>query len=189
MKSTGKLRITLPDKGTHLALVPRSTTRAKSDAPLVRVPTGRFSPKMTAFLAAIEVMPLVKRAAKAAGIHRCSHYRKLQSSAAYASAFREAQRIGYDAIFDRAVELAVMGWDEPIVYLGRISFRKDPETGELIPLTVRKYDRRVLLWLVEHCHPAYAREHGSGKSSSHLEERLRAGRRRVAEARQFKTPA
>jgi len=143
---------------------------------------------MTAFLAAIQVMPLVKRAAKAAGVHRCSHYRKLESSPAYASVFREAQRIGYDAIFDLAVERAVIGWDEPIVYRGRISLRKDPDTGELIPLTVRKFDNQLLMCILKHYHPAYARVPHSGESRRNLGERLKAGRRRVAEARKLNRP-
>ena len=189
MKNTGSYAISLADSGTHLALVARSTTPAKGEVPGARERPRPFSPKMTAFLAAIQVMPLVKRAAKAAGVHRCSHYRKLQSSPAYATAFREAQKIGYDAILDIALERAVIGWDKPIVYRGRIALRKDPQTGQMVPLTVRKFDNHLLMCILENCHPAYARVPQSKESSSNLEERLNAGRRRVAESRQCKIPA
>ena len=39
-----------------------------------------FGPKMTAFLAAIRVMPDVTRAAKAAKIHKSQHYDELKFS-------------------------------------------------------------------------------------------------------------
>ena len=104
--------------------------------------------------------------------------------------------IGWDTISDLAVERAMLGWEEPIVFRGRVSLRKDPDTGELIPLTIRKFDNHLLAFLLEHRHPAYARVPHSEESSGSMEERLRsmeerlqAGRRRVAEARQIKTPA
>jgi hypothetical protein len=75
-----------------------------------------FSPKITAFLSAIQIMPIVMRAAQAAGINRSLHYAKLQSDPEYAQAFEAALRIGYDAVSDIAVERATFGWQEPIVY-------------------------------------------------------------------------
>ena len=81
MKSTGGHRVTHAASGTPIALEER-LTQAKRDARRFRRDHPRFSAKMSAFLAAIQVMPLVKRAAKAARIHRSSHYRKLKSTRA-----------------------------------------------------------------------------------------------------------
>jgi hypothetical protein len=150
---------------------------------------GRRSPlsaKMTAFLAVIEVIPMVTRAANAARIHRSSHYEMMKSNPAYAEAFQMALQIGLDTISDLAVDRAVLGWEEPVVYRGRIATRKDPDTGALIPLTLRQYDNHLLMFLLKHRDPAYQREPPGAvqESSASMAERLAAGRRRVAEARQ-----
>ena len=174
MKNTGSYIITGAERGMLTTRGARATTPASGDTP-------KFSAKMTAFLAAIQVLPMVTRAARAAGIHRGSHYRKLKSSAAYANAFEYSLMIGCDNISDLAVERAMIGWEEPIVYRGSIAMRKDPDTGELIPLTVRKFDNRLLAFLLERRHPAHARRmQPSAESPSDLAERLDAGRRRVA---------
>jgi hypothetical protein len=130
MKSTGGHPVAHAASGTPIAFEER-LTQAKRDARKFRRDGPRFSAKMSAFLAAIRVMPLVKRAAQAAGVHRSSHYRKLKSCFAYAEAFQEAQMIGIDAIWDLAVERAMCGWEEPLVCRGRISLRKDPATGAM----------------------------------------------------------
>jgi hypothetical protein len=188
MKSTGGHRVTHAASGTPMTLEER-LTQAKRDARRFRRDWPRFSAKMSAFLAAIQVMPLVKRAAKAAGVHRSSHYRKLKSCPAYAETFQEAQMIGIDFIWDLAVERAVLGWEEPLVYRGRISLRRDPATGAMIPVMVRKFDNHLLMFLLDRFHPAFARVPHCEGSNRNLEERLNAGRRRAAEARQIKTPA
>jgi len=54
---------------------------------------------------------------------------------------------------------------------------------------VRKFDNHLLMFLLEHFHSVFARVSHSEGSSRNLEERLQAGRRRVAEARQIKIPA
>ena len=108
---------------------------------------------------------------------------------AYAEAFQEAQMIGIDFIWDLAVERAVLGWEEPLVYRGRISLRRDPATGAMIPVMVRKFDNHLLMFLLDRFHPAFARVPHCEGSNRNLEERLNAGRRRAAEARQIKPPA
>jgi hypothetical protein len=142
-----------------------------------------FGPKITAFLAAIRVMPNVTRAAKAAKIKRSQHYAKLKSSPEYAAAFREALQIGCDALSDVAVTRATDGWEEPIVYQGKIALQKDPGTGNLVPVTVRKIDNHLLQFILERRHPDY-REHveESGTVDIHrMMENLNLGRQRVAE--------
>ena len=75
-----------------------------------------FGPKLSAFLAAIRVMPNVTRAAIAAKMNKSQHYAKLKSSPDYAAAFQQALEVGYDAISDVAVMRATEGWEETVVY-------------------------------------------------------------------------
>jgi hypothetical protein len=142
-----------------------------------------FGPKINAFLAAIRVMPNVTRAAKAARINKSQHYAKLKSSPEYAAAFQQALQIGCDALSDVAVTRATDGWEEPIVYQGKIALQKDPDTGNLVAVMVRKFDNRLLQFILERRHPEY-RERGeeSGTDDIHrIMENLNLGRQRVAE--------
>jgi len=144
-----------------------------------------FGPKITAFLAAIRVMPNVTRAAKAAKINRSQHYSKLQSSPEYAAAFREALQTGLDALSDLAVTRATDGWEEPIVYQGRIAAQEDPSTGKMVPVTVRKIDNQMLRFILDRRHPEY-RERVEDSDTGDIQvliENLNLGRQRVAEER------
>jgi hypothetical protein len=144
-----------------------------------------FGPKMTAFLAAIRVMPNVTRAAHAAKINKSQHYDKFKSSPEYASAFQEALRMGCDALSDVAVTRATDGWEEPLVYQGRIAMQKDRGTGKVVPITVRKIDNQLLRFILERRHPDYRERvdlEAAGAVEIHkLMANLNAGRQRVAE--------
>jgi len=141
-----------------------------------------FGPKIAAFLAAIQVMPNVTRAAQAAKINKSHHYAKLKSSPEYAAAFQDAMQIGCDALSDVAVTRATEGWEEPVVYQGKIALQQDPGTGEVVPVTVRRIDNQLLRFLLERRHPKYReREEESGAVDIHvLIENLNVGRQRVA---------
>jgi hypothetical protein len=142
-----------------------------------------FGPKITAFLAAIRVMPNVTRAARAARINKSQHYAKLKSSPAYAAAFQQALQMGLDALSDVAVTRATEGWEEPVVYQGRIALQEDPGTGKAVPVTVRKTDNQLLRFILERRHPEYReRVEDAGAVDIHvLMENLNAGRQRVAQ--------
>lgn len=142
-----------------------------------------FGPKISAFLAAIRVMPNVTRAAHAAKIHKSQHYLKLKSSPEYAAAFQQALQMGYDALSDVAVTRATDGWEELIVYQGKIVLQEDPGTGKVVPVTVRRIDNQLLRFILERRHPEYReRVEESGAVDIHmLIENLNAGRQRVAE--------
>jgi hypothetical protein len=142
-----------------------------------------FGPKITAFLAAIRVMPNVTRAARATKIHKSQHYTKLKSSPEYASAFQQALQMGCDALSDVAVTRATDGWEEPVVYQGRIALQEDPRTGKVVPVTVRRIDNQLLRFILERRHPEYReRVEESGAVDIHvLMEKLNDGRQCVAE--------
>jgi hypothetical protein len=142
-----------------------------------------FGPKIRAFLAAIRVMPNVTRAAHAAKIHKSQHYFKLKSSPEYAAAFQQALQMGCDALSDVAVMRATDGWEEPVVYQGKIALQGVPGTGKVVPVTVRKVDNQLLKFILERRHPDYReRVEESGTVDIHvLMDNLNAGRQRVAE--------
>jgi hypothetical protein len=142
-----------------------------------------FGPKITTFLAAMRVMPNVTRAARAAQINKSQHYAKLKSSPEYAAAFQQALQMGCDALSDVAVTRATDGWEEPIVYQGRIALQENPSTGKVVPVTVRRIDNQLLRFILERRHPEYReRVEESGTVDIHvLMENLNVGRQRVAE--------
>lgn len=147
--------------------------------------TKHFGPKITAFLAAIRVMPNVTRAAHAAKINKSLHYAKRKSSPEYAAEFRLAEQMGYDAVSDVAVTRATEGWQEPVVHKGKIALQEDPFTGELVPVTVPRIDNQLLRFILERRHPDY-REHVEESSvvDVHvLMDNINAGRQRVADER------
>jgi hypothetical protein len=144
-----------------------------------------FVPKMTAFLAAIRVMPNVTRAAHAAKINKSQHYDKFKASPEYASAFQEAMQMGCDALSDVAITRATDGWEEPLVYQGRIAMQKDRGTGKVVPITVRRIDNQLLWFILERRHPDYRQRvdvEAAGAVEIHkLMANLNAGRQRVAQ--------
>ena len=142
-----------------------------------------FGPKINAFLAAIRVMPNITRAAKAAKINKSLHYAKMKSSPDYAVAFQQALQMGCDALSDVAVTRATDGWEEPVVYQGRIALQEDPGTGKVVAVTVRRIDNQLLRFILERRHPEYReRAEESGAVDIHvLMENLNAGRQRAVE--------
>jgi hypothetical protein len=141
-----------------------------------------FGSKISAFLAAIRVMPNVTRAARAAKINKSQHYAKLKSSPEYAATFRQALQEGFDTLSDVAVTRATDGWEEPVVYQGRIALQEDAGTGKVVPVTVRRIDNQLLRFILESRHPEYReRLEESGTVDIHvLMGNLNAGRQRVA---------
>lgn len=95
--------------------------------------TKTRAPKTRAFLAAIRVMPNVRKAAEAAGVSPYVHYRRMKADERYKAAFLEAWECGCQALEDKATERAIDGWEEP-VYQG----------GELVG-TKQKFSDRCLL--------------------------------------------
>jgi hypothetical protein len=142
-----------------------------------------FGSKISAFLAAIRVMPNVTRAARAAKINKSQHYAKLKSSPEYATMFRQALQEGFDALSDVAVTRATDGWEEPVIYQGRIALQEYAGTDKVVPVTVRRIDNQLLRFILESRHPEYReRVEESGTVDIHvLMDNLNAGRQRVAE--------
>jgi len=82
-------------------------------------PKERVAVKAAAFLAAIRVYPSITAAAHAAGISRESHYRNLERSGKYRTAFDRAYKQGIQALEDEAVRRALSGVQRPVLYHGK----------------------------------------------------------------------
>jgi len=76
------------------------------------------TPKVRAFLSAIAQLPNVSWAARAAGIRRELHYRRLKVDPVYKAAFESAWRMGCEELEGRAMARAIEGVDEPVFYQG-----------------------------------------------------------------------
>jgi hypothetical protein len=109
------------------------------------------------FLATFAQTANITRAAMAVGIDRMMHYRWLRDDSEYAEDFKQATVAAAGLIEDKAVERAVEGWEEPVIYQGELVFRRDPETHvvlrdenlEPIPLMVRKHSDALLTTLLK----------------------------------------
>src|SRR4051812_18690348 len=115
----------------------------------------QWTPKLAAFLKAISVMPNITRAAAAAKMNKSHHYEQMRSSPEYAEAFREAFQIGLDAVCDVAVTRATEGWAEPVIHKGKVAREKEPGSGKLVPVTVRRVDNNLLRFLLERRHAEF----------------------------------
>ena len=168
----------------------KKQTKAKAKAPVKR---AGLPPKISAFLAAIRVLPCIERAAKAANINKAAHYSKLHTDPRYAKEFSTALQIGIDALSDVAVERASIGWEEPVIYQGMLCYplKQDKKTKKWVPnrkagpLTIRRIDNRLVEFVLKNRHPEYReRVEVSGELSLRdLTARLNAGRQRVAAAK------
>ena len=116
----------------------RATTRAAGGAlrrtqPSIRLYAELHHPKKEAFLAAYVETASTRRAAKASGIERKSHWLWLRDDPAYVAAFERAREMAICTLEDEATERA-MGWEEPI-------FHEGEQVG-----TRRKYSDTLLIF-------------------------------------------
>jgi hypothetical protein len=80
----------------------------------------KAAPKTMAFLAALREVPSISRAAKAAGIRRELHYRRVKKDPAYAAAFQESWEMGVSSLESSAIERAQLGVKEPQYWKGKV---------------------------------------------------------------------
>lgn len=117
--------------------MPRST-------PGNRAP-GITKAQQQAFLRAFAETGIIRDAAEAANIHRCTHWRWLQDPE-YAAAYEAATAEAADRIEREALRRALEGWEEPV-------FQGGKQVG-----TVRKFDSRLLELLLKAHKPERFRE-------------------------------
>lgn len=74
----------------------------------------------------------------------------------FADAVDAAMQEYRDGQIEREVHTrAIVGWEEPVIYLGKLCTYKDPVTGEDKPLTIRKKSDRMLELLAKRHIPEY----------------------------------
>lgn len=109
------------------------------------------------FLRALGNVPVVREAARAAGVTRSTAYKARKADPEFARAWDEALENGIDCAELEAFRRAVVGYEEPVVFQGRLTYieARDPtapggvlldDNGKpvLVALTIRRYSDRLL---------------------------------------------
>lgn len=111
------------------------------------------------FLAAISKVPVINYGCKAAGVHRVTVFRARQTDEEFRLAMDDRMEDGIDEAEIEMMRRAVHGYEEPVLYQGKLSFvsevytREDgiedvrlmrDENGQPVPLTVRKHSDSLL---------------------------------------------
>lgn len=124
---------------------------SRSPAPAQR--RRGITPKMReTFLAALESGFSVTHAAERAGRHRRRFYQLAEDDEQFAETMADAIEAGTEVLIDEARRRAVDGWEEE-VYQG----------GELVG-TVRRYDSKLLQFLIAARRPEYRQGASNGES-------------------------
>ena len=110
------------------------------------------------FLAALREMPVIKHACAAVGIDRTTAWRA-RDDEDFAKAMDEAMEDGIDRAEQEAFRRGVVGFEEPVLDKGRLTYRYEryedeagaekwrmllDEHGQPIPLTIRKHSDPLL---------------------------------------------
>ena len=102
------------------------------------------------FLEALKRTGLVTEACEIVGIARRTPYDWSKKSEEFAETMEAARADGEKLLLDEVRKevrrRGLEGWDDPIVYQGQISKAMDPKTGEMVPLTVRKWSDNLLMF-------------------------------------------
>lgn len=116
------------------------------------------------FLEALREMPVIVHACKAAGVNRATAWRAREADPAFAQAWDEAMEEGVDRAEQEAFRRAVVGYEEPVVHHGRLSYLYEryvdeegqerfrpvlDANGQPVPLTVRKHSDALLALILK----------------------------------------
>jgi hypothetical protein len=115
------------------------------------------------YLAALREVPVIAHACKAVGIDRTTAWRLRESDEEFAKAEQEAMEDGVDRAEAEAFRRGAVGFEEPVLDKGRLSYRYEryevedadgkkqeqwrmvlDDNGQPIPLTVRKHSDALL---------------------------------------------
>jgi hypothetical protein len=121
-----------------------------------------------AFLAALRELPVIAHACKAVSIERSTAYRAREADEGFATAWDEALEDGIDRAEQEAFRRGVVGFEEPVIDKGRLTYRYEryevedidgnkeerwrmclDEHGQPIPLTVRKHSDALMTLILK----------------------------------------
>lgn len=157
----------------------------------------QFIAALPTFVAELAACGNVSAAARIACIDRPWIYKHAARDKEFAEVFAEAQHLGNLALEDEARRRGHHGWREPVIHQGRPQYDIDPDTGEKVPITVRKHSDTLLIFLLKGAFPDKYKDRaqiegtgGGGIGSSGLDlsrlsvEELEALRTLLSKARQ-----
>ena len=120
-------------------------------------------PWRDAFLAALREYPVIRHACETVDVVRSTAWRAREADPEFAAAWDDALEEGVDRAEQEAFRRAVVGFEEPIVHQGRLSYRYEryevPDVdgnlqekwrqvldanGQPVPLTTRKHSDSLL---------------------------------------------
>ena len=116
------------------------------------------------FLAALAEVPVVVHACKAAGVNRATAWRAREADPEFAKAWDAALEEGIDRAEQEAFRRAVVGYEEPVVHHGRLSYLYEryvdedgkeqyrpvlDANGQPVPLTVRRHSDALLALILK----------------------------------------
>ena len=111
------------------------------------------------FLDALKTTGEVTEACKLAGISRRTPYSWSSKSKSFALKMSEARGIGERVLLDEVrreiKRRGVEGHEEPVIYGGKVSMVKDPDTGEQVPLKVKRYSDNLLMFYAKRLDPDF----------------------------------
>lgn len=152
--------------------------------------TERTATKKAQLLNAYRELGNLTHAARAAGIHRDSHYGWLATDPVYAVEFAKAQEPAAQTLEDEAIRRAVSGVDEPVFHGGQLCYApsdlryaRDQYTGNgkhrrlkagaiLTPkpgakaLSIRRYSDTLLIFLLKGAKPEKYKDRSTAEISS-----------------------
>ena len=112
--------------------------------------------KQEKFLDAYAECGLLIPALKKSGVTETRYGKWMRTDETFVGLFKVARAAWGDKIRERINQVALKGVPEPVVYKGQIQYVRDEDgefvydkRGHKIPVTVPKYDNRVLLRLAE----------------------------------------
>lgn len=101
------------------------------------------------FLEALRQVPVVQHACDCAGINRATAYAARKGDQEFAKAWDDAMESGVDRAEQEAFRRAVKGYEEPVIFQGRVAKVRDPETKKMVPLTIRKHSDQLLVTILK----------------------------------------
>jgi len=121
-------------------------------------------PWQEAFLAALREFPVLKHGCDAVGVNRSTVFRQRQADADFDKAVNEAMEEGIDRAEQEAFRRGVVGFHEPVIHQGQLSYLYEryldeegkeqyrkvlDDNGQPIPLTVRKHSDPMLALILK----------------------------------------